>query len=271
MNEELMALYAKMKDLYPGARITNLVFEVPTNKPLNEVFIKWNRDLDKNHVQRLKKDIAERGQKIPGNMRYDGKLTECQHRYAACQELGIPLKVILSDDTRKDITAINQLNKNWNMENWMQSYIDEDPIRYHNYVKFKEFLNKTGHEINVALGLVLNNETMGKIYPNRNNIQKIFKDGELDVDTEGWERAEQYAKKINDFKKYNKDIYKKKTFVLAYQKALNTDGFSHTRMIKKVADAPYELRPCTTSVNYLELLQGIYNKDLPKLNRIWLI
>ena len=271
MNEELMAIYAKMKDLYPEAKPTNLIFEIPTNKPLKDMFIKWNRDINYNHVDNLRKDISIRGQKIPGNMRPDGKLSECQHRYVACQQLGIPIKVIMSDDSREDITSINQLNLGWNMENWMNSYIDEDPIKYSNYVRFKKFLKDTKHEINNALGLVLNSETMGKIYPNRNNIQKIFKNGELRVDEEGWKKAEDYAEKINEIGKYNRDIYRKKIFVLAYQKALNTKDFDHDRMIKKISVAPYELRPCTTSKAYLEMLQGIYNRNLHKDSRVWLV
>lgn len=275
MTEELMAIYAKMKDLYPEAKTINFVFEIPTNKPKEEMFLHFNRPLDENHVRNLMEDISVRGQRVPGNIDQDGKLTECQHRYVACQRLGKPLKVILTDDTRKDILGINQYKKSWNMEAYMSSFISmyekEGITEYADYVKFREFMVNTGHEINNALGLVLNIETMGKVYPNRNNIQKIFKDGELKVNDKDWVKAYDYSNKISEIGKYNKEVGKKKIFILAYQKALNTENFRHKRMLEKIAQSPYELRPCTTTEHYLEMFQGIYNRNLPVDSRVWLV
>ena len=275
MTKELMAIYAKMKDLYPEAETTNFVFEIPTNKPKEEMFLHFNRGIDENHVRNLMEDISVRGQRVPGNINQEGKLTECQHRSVACQRLGIPLKVILTDDTREDILGINQNQKSWNMEAYMNSFISmyekEGITKYADYVKFRKFMTKTGHEINNALGLVLNIETMGKVYPNRNNIQKIFKDGELKVGDEDWVKAYDYSNKIAEIGIFNKEIGKKKVFILAYQKALNTENFRHKRMLEKIAQSPYELRPCTTTEHYLEMFQGIYNRNLPVDSRVWLV
>jgi len=275
MTEELMAIYAKMKDLYPEAKTINFVFEIPTNKPKEEMFLHYNRDIDENHVRNLMEDISIRGQRVPGNINQEGKLTDCQHRYVACQRLDIPLKVILTDDSREDILGINQNQKSWNMEKYMNSFISmyekDGMIKYADYLKFREFMRKTGHEINNALGLVLNTETMGKIYPNRNNIQKIFKDGELRVPEEDWKTSYEYSDRIAEIGKFNKEVSKKKVFILAYQKALNTKNFKHKRMLEKVKQSPYELRPCTTTEHYLEMFQGIYNRNLPVDNRVWLV
>jgi hypothetical protein len=152
--------------------------------------LKFNRKVDKAHVKKLVESMKKNGFKgviqiiktkfIDGVMRY--YVVDGQHRLAAAQQLGIPIRFELTElNTKKEaaqfIAELNTSAKSWGTSNFLQVWSD---MAIEEYVKLTQIQKETGFQITPLLEAYLGTSDQADYrkgtmkFPNEENSDKII-------------------------------------------------------------------------------------------------
>lgn len=88
-------------------------------------FLDYNRPINKRHINELKESIEKNGyiESLPIVVDTEGYILDGQHRYVACQELGItPPHLTMPMNNKKIIHLINSLQKGWGTLDYIHYY-----------------------------------------------------------------------------------------------------------------------------------------------------
>lgn len=126
---------------FEGMKEEDKIDELPSDKVVGSVyettdynkfeFMRTNRDTNENHVKKLKKEIKNIGQINPILVDIELKILDGQHRFLAIEEIGVPLKYIVSE--HRGIEAVKSLNtvaKRWTIEDYVSQYSKEGNDNY---------------------------------------------------------------------------------------------------------------------------------------------
>jgi hypothetical protein len=218
--------------------------------------VETNRPVDKNHVKKLKAAIKKRNllqlNPILVNNKYE--VIDGQHRLQAACELKLPIFYVVSASiTQDDIATLNTNKKNW---------VLQDYVNYH---------AKNGKNAYKALLLFMNNNhflppsvavkiACGGIGSKEVHEGKL---ASLDLD-----EAEAFMTRLSDIRNHFSETYTAK-FVSAVRQIEKVEGYDHRRMVEKIAFNPRAMKPCTTSKEYVKMLEEIYNWKLKERLRFW--
>ena len=101
--------------------------------------MKGNREIDRNHVKRLKKSIKDNPELLPDNPILVNKslfIIDGQHRHAAVKELGYPLYYVVSETSTLDETRVlNITQKGWTLLDFAHSYAESGKQAYIDFLK----------------------------------------------------------------------------------------------------------------------------------------
>lgn len=231
-----------------------------------------NRPVDQAHVKKLITSMTEVyvPQTIYVNKRYE--ITDGQHRFTAAKALGLPITYMVTDHSLDDIRRMNQNNKNWSIDDFLSSYVSieakKNPETVGPYGVFKHFKEITGFG-NATCIMMLSNEASSAIGLVHSNVIKAFKNGEFVIPPGQFEKAKRQAKMINlvgHFYEGNK----RRSFIAAFIQALNDEKFDFKKFIRKLELNRSKLFHCTSTDEYLEAIQKLYNwgdKKKTKLRR----
>lgn len=191
-------------------------------------FVKWNRPIDWNHVQRLKVSIQAHGLLQEIQCTKDYKILDGQHRYYALKALGMPIQAILKEtNTENDVHEMNDLSKGWTILDILNEYVEKGN---QNYIDLKNKIEL--YKDNFPVGSII-------LAYNKNIIfkKKNFKNGDyLFFETKG-NKVLSYADKLSEViqeKAYQTKFIKTLINVMARNRNFDIKRLLHAARNKKL-------------------------------------
>lgn len=218
--------------------------------------IDGNRRINELHLRRLKHSIEHHGYLLnPIIVNEKMEVIDGQHRLRCLSELKLPVYYIVAKGLdREDVYILNENSKNWNAEDYMNSFCD---MGMKEYLTYRQFRNAYGLDHNVCMGL-LSGSTTGK------TVQELFKAGHFKV--KGYAKACEVAENLLLIEPHYEG-WKRWTFVLAIMGAMKKPGFSLPEFVDKLKLQPTALVDCANVEQYRDLIERIYNyKRREKVN-----
>ena len=210
-------------------------------------FIDGNRNINESQLTRLTKSIEDNYIPIPIVVNEKKQIIDGQHRYTVVKSLNKPVYYIEIEGLRlAEVHTLNTIAKNWSHDDYMNSYADKGIGAY---IKYREFKNKYNFSHNDSLALLNGIRTGGSLW-------QQFKDGLLTITS--YNNAVNKADKITMIKEYY-DGYKRRAFIFAMMRVFNNKEYNHTEFLKKLSYQSTKLVDCTKAVEYLALIEEIYN------------
>tara|TARA_Y100001963_G_scaffold47682_1_gene67087 strand:+ start:412 stop:1149 length:738 start_codon:yes stop_codon:yes gene_type:complete len=220
-------------------------------------FIKGNREIDRSHVEKLKKSIQKRSLLSPITINEDFAICEGQHRFTAWLELDKPIQYIVGKGYGiKETQAYNSLARNWNYKTLLKSFCDTGKIEY---IRLNNFKEKYKFGVGSCLGLLRGHKT------NRQDRQD-FTNGVYRITD--YRNAVKKANMIFEVSKYYKD-YNRRYFVEAMLMCFSIKGYDHDifmQRVKKMVDKLEQTRSKTSE--YRKTIHEIYNYKTHTRNKL---
>ena len=211
-------------------------------------YIDGNRDVNKVHLNRLKKSMDEKYIPVPiiVNERY--QIIDGQHRFESAKQLNKPIYYIAIKGLRLDeVHRLNSNSKNWTAEAYMEGYCQ---LGLKDYILYREFKNKYGFGHNETNAILNGRNRMS----GTDNV--AFKDGSFKI--VNYHLAIKNAEKICMVKPYYSG-YQRRSFVYAMLELFDNKEYNHAEFLNKLSFQSVKLQDCTDVRGVLTLTEEIYN------------
>lgn len=178
-----------------------------------------------------------------------GKLAikDGHHRFEAARKLGIGVYYIVCEDSAS-IAELEKATSKWTIEDFLISHIRAGSA---SLIELKEFSDRTGISITQSASLLGGESASSQNYTHR------IKDGTYEIKSKG--RAEAVAAVVVKLKSIGVDFANQRNLVAAICSCMWLEQFNADVFLHKVANNPSLLYRCTTMIQYLELIDRIYN------------
>lgn len=217
-------------------------------------FKKENRSINRQHVEELKASISEHGYLSchPIITNEAGEIIDGQHRFLACQELGIePLVLSIKDISDKLMIDLNKSQRCWRTEDYINFYSQKGNKHY-------ELLNQFVHETKLAVTPALLILTNGDV-PKFDKIKSGQMEIPFSVVSKEYEYAVYLAECANKIARYMKLPKGNKSIVDAVVVLSKISGFDLEYLMEKVSRYRDELFLCGSVKGYINLFLKLYN------------
>lgn len=222
-------------------------------------FLKENRPIDRNQVNKLKASIQETGywDECPIIVDKDMNIIDGQHRFTACQEMGIPIKYIVSKTMDiNTLAVINTTQKNWNIGDFVNFYAHQDNV---SYIMLQAFVKENKINPSIAIMLIKNAVSGG-------SDSAIIKSGNFTVTQKEIKDAQERATRILATVKLMRLPMTDK-LVRALVSANKHPQFTFEKFLQKVSIQMDKIYRCQTTAGYLDMIEKIFNfKNSRKIN-----
>lgn len=209
--------------------------------------INGNRNVDKNHVKNIRESMKEQDLMIPIIINSEFEVIDGQHRLQARNDLGLPVYYVIVDGLGiRETQRVNINNKNWTANDFLNTYCELNYYHYKVYADFKKRF-RFGHQETVMLlsGVSGGGEQV-----------KEFSNGDFTVSN--LEYATDVAEKIYQIEPFYLG-FKRRSFIFAFCRALKNESFDFEEFINKLSYQSSKLVDCTNTVQYLKIIEEIYN------------
>jgi ParB-like nuclease domain len=224
-----------------------------------------NRTINEKHVQQLIKSMTEEEAVSPIQVNERMEIIDGQHRYRALCHMKRPVYYyIIKGADLKSVQRLNSYSKNWNTEDYMESYIEAGNLNYIQYKGFRD-MYKLPHTVNLMLlaDAPLNRGT-GKNY---HTDEQKFKDGSFKI--KDIDKAIDVAMKIEELAPFT-SIYKARSFVYALMKCLKNKEFKWKQFVHKCSYQQKKLVRCSNVEQYMEIIEEVYNYNSKQTDKLLL-
>lgn len=208
--------------------------------------IEGNRNKNLLHINRLKKSMAETYlfTVIIVNEKYE--IIDGQHRFDVIQELKLPLNYIVCNGYGlNEVHILNQNSKTWTSDDYLDGYCK---LGYKDYLKYKEFKELYGIGHYECMWL-LNGSQLS-------NPTQVFFTGDFKI--KNYDEACKIIEKIMLVEPYYEE-WKRRSFILAMLQLFKNPNFELTEFLQKLKLQPTALSNCSTTNQYVSLIEEIYN------------
>ncbi len=208
--------------------------------------VKGNRNVIPKHVADLEMSY-EKGQLIvPVIVNEKMEIIDGQHRFTACKNTNRPVYFIVCDGYGvNEIQMLNSNMVNWQVDDYTKFYCDAGMEEYLQYQQFRIQFG-FGHQ-----------ESLAMLAGSTSNFYEAFTDGKFKI--KNLEDAESVAARVKDFAPLYKG-YKRKSFVFAALHIFReVKEYDHQEMLSKVAMQSTKMVDCSSTKQYLMILEEIYN------------
>lgn len=191
-----------------------------------------NREIQREHVEKLKQSMLEENMLIPVLINQDGYVIDGNHRTTAWMELHYPIYFYIVENYNViHMQKMNALQLNWNLEDYLQHYVTKEK---ETYIKFNNLINK--YKINITDLFYLISK-FAEIDIKESEISYIFKKGDLNIDF--FDKIEEFLieLKLFDNYKYNKE----QGFVRAFFQLYMTDFYDKEYIRHRIDVSQYTL------------------------------
>lgn len=215
--------------------------------------IEANREQSRGHVEALKAAFEEMGNLTrvqPILVNDQMEIIDGQHRFTACQELGQPIYYTkVSGLGVSDARKINVLHRSWTFDDYAHSYAKTGDASYQRYLKLQE-------DYGFSNSIILVYTSGGK----NPGIYKEFREGNYVLTPDDDKKARFYLELLADVaEKY--PIAKSRDLAIALFKIERVEGFDHNRLMDKLERYNAMLTRQGGIMEYVRLLEEIYNKN----------
>lgn len=208
--------------------------------------IDGNRNKNLLHINRLKKSMAENYLFTIIIVNENYEIIDGQHRFEVIQELKLPLNYIVCNGYGlNEVHILNQNSKTWTSDDYLDGYCK---LGYKDYLKYKEFKELYGIGHYECMWL-LNGSQLS-------NPTQVFFTGEFKI--KNYNEACNIIEKIMLVEPYYED-WKRRSFILAMLQLFKNPNFELTEFLQKLKLQPTALSNCSTTNQYVSLIEEIYN------------
>jgi hypothetical protein len=208
--------------------------------------IDGNRNKNLLHINRLKKSMAETYlfTIIIVNEKYE--IIDGQHRFDVIQDLQLPLNyVVCNGYGLNEVHILNQNSKTWTSDDYLDGYCK---LGYKDYIQYRDF--KETYDIgHYECMWLLNGSQLS-------NPTQVFFTGDFKI--KNYNEACKIIEKIMLVEPYYSE-WKRRSFILAMLQLFKNSNFELTEFLQKLKLQPTALSNCSTTNQYVSLIEEIYN------------
>lgn len=210
-----------------------------------------NRAIDQAHLARLKESIKTKNllstQPIVVNEQME--VIDGQHRLQAAIDLGLGIHYInVTNVDMEDVQLINSHMKNWGNTDFMEAYISAGNVNYKLYKEYKEKY-KTHHTVLLAIFTgTSNNRSTGD-----------FKTGRLVITSDKKELADNILRHIQDISIFFPPAVNRNFGLAIHKIVTQVKEYDMDKMLKQIEVQQNRMRRSITKIEYVRMLEGIYN------------
>jgi len=217
-----------------------------------------NRDVNRSHVNALKRSIQQNPEGIKFNpilVNDQMEVIDGQHRLKALEELKLPVYFIKAPNlTILDTQRLNSNSKQWNFMDYAKSFAEFGNENYKTYLDMRSLGVCNSHSILV--------EYLSLYQP---ISTKIFKNGALLIPDK--DRSVDLLSKLRDVGYYHDD-YTKKSFALAFLKFATDQRYDHDRFLSLMSARGLDIvKSYSTEIEYFKAFNKLYNFGRSKETR----
>lgn len=208
--------------------------------------IEGNRNKNLLHINRLKSSMqgSYLFTVIIVNEKYE--IIDGQHRFEVIKELNLPLHYIICKGYGlNEVHILNQNSKTWNADDYLEGYCKLGCENYLLYRKYKETYN-IGH--NECMTILSGTQVKNQI--------EVFYTGTFKI--KNYNEACQIIEKILLIEVYYQGV-RRRSFIYAMLQMFKNQNFEFLEFMQKLKIQPTSLIDCTTSTQYIALIEEIYN------------
>ncbi len=215
------------------------------------IFVKidGNRRMNKINFKRLRRSMGEEYLQVPIIINEKYEVIDGQHRLEVCKELSLPVYFIkVKGYGLSQVHRLNAVSKKWGFDEYLQGYAD---LGIKDYQRCEKFIEKYKFGSNETLSLLtgLNSLAGG-------DARNSFNEGRFKITD--YNGAVRKAEMIYMLKPYY-DGFKRRSFVTALLVAFNNKNFVFDEFLKKLKFQIPKLIDCTTTKQYMTVVENIYN------------
>lgn len=217
-------------------------------------FKKENRKINHRHVEELKASILEHGYLScnPIIANANGEIIDGQHRYVACQELGIdPFIITINDIPDELMVDLNKTQRCWGIPDFINFYAKKGISEY---MLLKNFVIETKLAITPALMILTNGKTI-KFDKIKSGILEIG----FEAESSEYEHCLFIADCINKTARFLRLPHGNKSLTEAIIVLSKIEGFDIEYLIDKLSRYRDELYLCGSTKGYINLFLKLYN------------
>jgi|DEB0MinimDraft_3_1074331.scaffolds.fasta_scaffold11725_4 hypothetical protein len=220
-------------------------------------YINGNRNINKANFRRLLKSMKEKYIPIPIIVNKKRQIIDGQHRFEAAKFL--KKEVYFMKINNLDLDEVRRLNENtanWNNNDRLQSFCE---LGYPEYLKFKEFMQKTGFNYTVCISLLSDSRQRSGEHG------RMFKSGDFKI--KNYERALENAKRLDEIGNYYSN-YKSSNFLSCMIELFYHADYDHKRMIQKLKCQSHMIPKTGDKEIYFNAIRDIYNFKVPRSQKV---
>lgn len=206
-----------------------------------------NREINKTHINRLKKSFKEMYLTCPILVNENFEVIDGQNRLTAAKEMGLPiLYFVVPGYGASQMKRLNVTKSKWSLSTYFKGYLNENRVEY---LKLKHFMDKYNLKLNLATILINGHDS-------HTTTKEIFKNGNFVFKNE--ERSNELAEMFQDLNPYIKKTNRDK-FIRAFLSVSRQDSYKHSVMINKLEKSRLTLGKMPRTNDYIIKIEEIYN------------
>ncbi len=210
--------------------------------------IHGNRNKNLQHIRRIKTSMEQQYLFTVIIINEKFEIIDGQHRFDAISDLGLPLHyMICKGYGLPEVHRLNANSKDWTAEDYMNGYCE---LGYTEYLQYRDFKNKYKICHNVCISLLTGVRHGGKA------LDKAFNMGTFKI--KSMKNAVDIIEKVYLTSPYFNN-YKSRSYIYAIFKLLKNPNFEFIEFLQKLKLQPTVMINCSTSEQYINLIEEIYN------------
>jgi hypothetical protein len=215
-----------------------------------------NRDLKQSNLRRIIESFKDVYLFSPIIVNEKFQIIDGQHRFAAAQELGLPVYYIVAPGYGiKEVQILNTNSSDWGYTDYLHMYVTKKIPAYQLMQQFMEDFPDFG--IKAVIKIITDNGKQdGDVHKYSLNPND-FKDGMMEIPNINL--AYKNARKIMKYKPLFKKYCDNK-FVSTLITLFKNKNFENDELVSRLTKNPSQLVPCASITDYKNLIEEIYNK-----------
>lgn len=223
-------------------------------------FLATNRDVNRGHVEKLKKSIEQFGnftENIPLVFNEKLQAIDGQHRFTALKELGLPIYYTIVEGLNiKHARQMNITSRGWGLMDYAKSYAEEHASSYVNFLTLVEEFPDVAPSVVMVFAIGKRPE----------GISSAFRDGAYILPDQAMKQARIRLQILQDCIDKN-PVFKTSVMGEALLMALDVEGFDVERLLKKLDEAK-EIPKMMSIMDSLRAIEDVYNHHYSLENRV---